>query len=163
MYIWQCWRCRVSLFVWRCCAGSPAPPGMRAPASAQRRGEPAAQLLDFRASRRAALAGLALISSYISVRALVLGAKKVPANDVNVPGFDRHQTLIGDLCQCLNCIPTGLPVGSLPCLLILLLLFAPIAWAGRSSPAAQIPDSSCLLYTSPSPRDGLLSRMPSSA
>ena len=25
------------------------------------------------------------------------------------------------------------------------------------------PDSSCLLYTSPSPRDGLLSRMPSSA
>ena len=25
------------------------------------------------------------------------------------------------------------------------------------------PDSTCLLYTSPSPRDGLLSRMPSSA
>ena len=25
------------------------------------------------------------------------------------------------------------------------------------------PDNSCLLYTSPSPRDGLLSRMPSSA
>ena len=25
------------------------------------------------------------------------------------------------------------------------------------------PDSACLLYTSPSPRDGLLSRMPSSA
>ena len=26
-----------------------------------------------------------------------------------------------------------------------------------------IPDADCLLYTSPSPRDGLLSRMPSSA
>ena len=26
-----------------------------------------------------------------------------------------------------------------------------------------IPDTGCLLYTSPSPRDGLLSRMPSSA
>ena len=28
---------------------------------------------------------------------------------------------------------------------------------------AYAPDSVCLLYTSPSPRDGLLSRMPSSA
>ena len=33
--------------------------------------------------------------------------------------------------------------------------------AGSSSPAADLSD--CLLYTSPSPRDGLLSRMPSSA
>ena len=32
----------------------------------------------------------------------------------------------------------------------------------RSSPT-QVPGTSCLLYTSPSPRDGLLSRMPSSA
>ena len=30
-------------------------------------------------------------------------------------------------------------------------------------PEQQRPASSCLLYTSPSPRDGLLSRMPSSA
>ena len=29
--------------------------------------------------------------------------------------------------------------------------------------SAQCTDESCLLYTSPSPRDGLLSRMPSSA
>ena len=29
--------------------------------------------------------------------------------------------------------------------------------------AANLADSTCLLYTSPSPRDGLLSRMPSSA
>ena len=28
---------------------------------------------------------------------------------------------------------------------------------------AQVASNSCLLYTSPSPRDGLLSRMPSSA
>ena len=38
---------------------------------------------------------------------------------------------------------------------------------GRPSPAAShaalLRESSCLLYTSPSPRDGLLSRMPSSA
>ena len=36
--------------------------------------------------------------------------------------------------------------------------------AGRSSPiATAMRSSACLLYTSPSPRDGLLSRMPSSA
>ena len=29
--------------------------------------------------------------------------------------------------------------------------------------AQQVQDGRCLLYTSPSPRDGLLSRMPSSA
>ena len=42
---------------------------------------------------------------------------------------------------------------------------------GRTVPAADLPDGAipateavtCLLYTSPSPRDGLLSRMPSSA
>src|SRR5665647_3344933 len=33
----------------------------------------------------------------------------------------------------------------------------------RSTSAAMAPSKSCLLYTSPSPRDGLLSRMPSSA
>src|SRR5665647_3295711 len=32
-----------------------------------------------------------------------------------------------------------------------------------ASPTAATPTPSCLLYTSPSPRDGLLSRMPSSA
>ena len=32
-----------------------------------------------------------------------------------------------------------------------------------SSPYGEISNSFCLLYTSPSPRDGLLSRMPSSA
>ena len=39
---------------------------------------------------------------------------------------------------------------------------AVIEWARN---VANLPDasSSCLLYTSPSPRDGLLSRMPSSA
>ena len=36
--------------------------------------------------------------------------------------------------------------------------------ASRSLPLGELSDSSlCLLYTSPSPRDGLLSRMPSSA
>ena len=48
--------------------------------------------------------------------------------------------------------------------------FEPQDWVGRS-PFEQIhpedlkvvEDSLCLLYTSPSPRDGLLSRMPSSA
>ena len=34
--------------------------------------------------------------------------------------------------------------------------------AGETSPNNNIPNT-CLLYTSPSPRDGLLSRMPSSA
>ena len=34
---------------------------------------------------------------------------------------------------------------------------------GKEVAARAIHDSSCLLYTSPSPRDGLLSRMPSSA
>ena len=34
--------------------------------------------------------------------------------------------------------------------------------AGMESLAYRLPDT-CLLYTSPSPRDGLLSRMPSSA
>ena len=33
---------------------------------------------------------------------------------------------------------------------------------GAPAPAASAPQA-CLLYTSPSPRDGLLSRMPSSA
>ena len=36
------------------------------------------------------------------------------------------------------------------------------ATSGRD-PAVTITSNSCLLYTSPSPRDGLLSRMPSSA
>ena len=38
-------------------------------------------------------------------------------------------------------------------------------WATNISPAiiCQVPHNPCLLYTSPSPRDGLLSRMPSSA
>ena len=42
---------------------------------------------------------------------------------------------------------------------------ARMIWACRDAPAVpfiRIPDA-CLLYTSPSPRDGLLSRMPSSA
>ena len=34
---------------------------------------------------------------------------------------------------------------------------------GESVPVRKTPSESCLLYTSPSPRDGLLSRMPSSA
>ena len=34
-------------------------------------------------------------------------------------------------------------------------------WLGREYPSMQV--IGCLLYTSPSPRDGLLSRMPSSA
>ena len=37
-----------------------------------------------------------------------------------------------------------------------------ITWLGHSSMLVEI-DGACLLYTSPSPRDGLLSRMPSSA
>ena len=39
-------------------------------------------------------------------------------------------------------------------------MFAPI---GNGAKGAPIRISTCLLYTSPSPRDGLLSRMPSSA
>ena len=43
-----------------------------------------------------------------------------------------------------------------------------LSWLSRSIPATlqrsgSLPRMSCLLYTSPSPRDGLLSRMPSSA
>ena len=36
-------------------------------------------------------------------------------------------------------------------------------YAHTAREIAQQPDTCCLLYTSPSPRDGLLSRMPSSA
>ena len=35
--------------------------------------------------------------------------------------------------------------------------------SGNTNNIAKINNNSCLLYTSPSPRDGLLSRMPSSA
>ena len=39
-----------------------------------------------------------------------------------------------------------------------------VAWAQTAAePLAQHQHMGCLLYTSPSPRDGLLSRMPSSA
>ena len=40
-----------------------------------------------------------------------------------------------------------------------------LTWDDVSFPDHQLclPDRACLLYTSPSPRDGLLSRMPSSA
>ena len=46
--------------------------------------------------------------------------------------------------------------------------FRPASDTGRSSGVGNVPEESlmltgCLLYTSPSPRDGLLSRMPSSA
>ena len=42
---------------------------------------------------------------------------------------------------------------------------APVAFAGAPAAAGGDDDegTGCLLYTSPSPRDGLLSRMPSSA
>ena len=40
---------------------------------------------------------------------------------------------------------------------------APAPAAAAPAPAAEAPSTNCLLYTSPSPRDGLLSRMPSSA
>ena len=39
--------------------------------------------------------------------------------------------------------------------------FSPVAYEGEDGVGALL--QSCLLYTSPSPRDGLLSRMPSSA
>ena len=38
-----------------------------------------------------------------------------------------------------------------------------LVWAPPPGRLAALPHLSCLLYTSPSPRDGLLSRMPSSA
>ena len=44
--------------------------------------------------------------------------------------------------------------------------FASLWWAkenGLNPVALHLYDNPCLLYTSPSPRDGLLSRMPSSA
>ena len=41
--------------------------------------------------------------------------------------------------------------------------FTPPQWPGQERPQQMHLDVSCLLYTSPSPRDGLLSRMPSSA
>ena len=42
-------------------------------------------------------------------------------------------------------------------------LEAPVITCGRPLKGAVSVDNGCLLYTSPSPRDGLLSRMPSSA
>ena len=41
--------------------------------------------------------------------------------------------------------------------------FATLGTLGWSHSNTAVDDGSCLLYTSPSPRDGLLSRMPSSA
>ena len=41
--------------------------------------------------------------------------------------------------------------------------YLPDAWAAIQAPFAGGHSCTCLLYTSPSPRDGLLSRMPSSA
>ena len=38
-----------------------------------------------------------------------------------------------------------------------------LEYRGYDSAGIALMDSNCLLYTSPSPRDGLLSRMPSSA
>ena len=38
-----------------------------------------------------------------------------------------------------------------------------IAWSVKSANKKSANPNNCLLYTSPSPRDGLLSRMPSSA
>ena len=38
-----------------------------------------------------------------------------------------------------------------------------VVYIARTFQTVTAPDNSCLLYTSPSPRDGLLSRMPSSA
>ena len=50
-------------------------------------------------------------------------------------------------------------------LAVVLLLFggARLAGLGKSTGRALREFKDCLLYTSPSPRDGLLSRMPSSA
>ena len=53
-------------------------------------------------------------------------------------------------------------------LLIIFMVTAPLLTVGvqvdlPESSADSLPEETCLLYTSPSPRDGLLSRMPSSA
>ena len=76
-----------------------------------------------------------------------LDAAKIGAEDLDV--FVPHQanTRINDLLAKTLHLPEGTPVAN------------DIEYTGNTS-AASIP---CLLYTSPSPRDGLLSRMPSSA
>ena len=50
-----------------------------------------------------------------------------------------------------------------PALISVVLLFAAVVEAAPPQLPRDLYKSGCLLYTSPSPRDGLLSRMPSSA
>ena len=57
-------------------------------------------------------------------------------------------------------INLGLSIWTIAVFVLLLFILKKFAW-GPILGAVQ--DRDCLLYTSPSPRDGLLSRMPSSA
>ena len=58
----------------------------------------------------------------------------------------------------------GLPQGDALCPRLFTLCLNPVAWRlGETEGYRLSKPIGCLLYTSPSPRDGLLSRMPSSA
>ena len=70
----------------------------------------------------------------------------------------RYCAMSGTLCTCCGGTYTSCPPGSEA---------SPITWVGTCvNPVdgrSYLMSYNCLLYTSPSPRDGLLSRMPSSA
>ena len=86
-----------------------------------------------------------------------------------VRGGLRHAKDIGALAIAMACVPSD--QAPLPCDIDIRLLTGPELLTGSTrlkagtatKMALNIISTACLLYTSPSPRDGLLSRMPSSA
>ena len=95
-----------------------------------------------------------------SINELATALAKAQA-EIRNPGKNTKNTFFkneyADLTAVLGCIR---PVASANGLSF---IQAVEAKAGHVCVSSQISHSSCLLYTSPSPRDGLLSRMPSSA
>ena len=75
------------------------------------------------------------------------------------------QLVLGDVDQLLARLKRRIPVDAAALQRLRTLnqfFFRDLSFGGNVNDYCD-PDNSCLLYTSPSPRDGLLSRMPSSA
>ena len=125
---------------------------------------PALIYMDRWGRRPTLLVGAALMATWLFVNAAVLGAKGTYPGPQGVQGIKEASTEVSGsaskaiiACSYLfvaSYAPTWGPVSW---------TYPPELYPNRVRGKAVALATSCLLYTSPSPRDGLLSRMPSSA
>ena len=103
--------------------------------------------------------GMAMVEALVAAGLLalgVLGASRLTLRALDTAQHSHHRTEAQALArEALDCAVAQ----TLPCPAA-----ATVSWQGMTyTVQLQQRPMACLLYTSPSPRDGLLSRMPSSA